>query len=733
MSVAAVLGRLRLQHLYATFEEEELTEVSLLRSMGPLLSHNLAELGLDAATRDKLCRALLHDESPGESVGIAVVPTARTTPTSVKPDPVRPPAKARAPAAAVNVRERTSSTKSSLTEDPAVAREAERRRLEQMRALVDSTPGVKVFQEGDKLPGQEEREELEGAWQRGEFDPCDDLVVSGLRLRRGKGCAADAATGRRPGALDDVIILLRGSTRRDERCGPFFAPRGQEAELAARPLSRWQLALSNPRLDDHWRNCVRAMSRGDTCRFTCAARRAQGWLQALADCCEPATGCGDEAAAAAVTRRLEPSGKAMVVELTLEAWATVTDVSPKQNQTLLKRVLVPPTAAPPAGSKEHLQAMLRVAGENNRTERGASGGGDGLAAVRLPRPPDRVGLRYTLRRVGGGVAGAAVAEGAGGAEGRGGAEGAAGADSCGSEAVAELTLGADSSDCWAVLECCVSSLQEGERALFTFPTSGEVRLGCELCDCAPDAEGGAHARAELDLELTWLLKQSDISPHRDGSLLKCKLHLGQGFWRPSHPYTVTVTAAAWKGGGCATYSSSAPAAARPYTFELFGGAGCAPLHAFVSTMAVGEVAVMTASRERLLAWPGDGPLSVSLPPADADGNLVLWLRLDSFRRVEEFEADSIAPVRKTTLNEDDAAWLEEARPPQPRHSHAPSTHKRSAANTWRPRCGGCDSHAVTRSFRPLTPRGRCATAGVATNVAAGEAPGFGERRGQWRC
>lgn len=58
MSVAALLARLGLQRHAAVFEEEELTDVALLRSMGTLLDGNLAELGLAAADREALCLAL---------------------------------------------------------------------------------------------------------------------------------------------------------------------------------------------------------------------------------------------------------------------------------------------------------------------------------------------------------------------------------------------------------------------------------------------------------------------------------------------------------------------------------------------------------------------------------------------------------------------------------------------------------------------------------------------------
>ena len=56
--VAELLGRLGLQRYLCKFEEDELTSLSLLRSMGALLSVNLEELGLDAAAREALCKTL---------------------------------------------------------------------------------------------------------------------------------------------------------------------------------------------------------------------------------------------------------------------------------------------------------------------------------------------------------------------------------------------------------------------------------------------------------------------------------------------------------------------------------------------------------------------------------------------------------------------------------------------------------------------------------------------------
>ena len=41
--------------------------------------------------------------------------------------------------------------------------------------------------ESDLCPGQEERDEEDRCWARGEFDPVGDFVVSGLRLAQGNG------------------------------------------------------------------------------------------------------------------------------------------------------------------------------------------------------------------------------------------------------------------------------------------------------------------------------------------------------------------------------------------------------------------------------------------------------------------------------------------------------------------------------------------------------------------
>ena len=55
VSVASMLSELGLERHAAAFEEEEITDVSIIRSMGPMLMSNLEELGLDAA--EQVCDA----------------------------------------------------------------------------------------------------------------------------------------------------------------------------------------------------------------------------------------------------------------------------------------------------------------------------------------------------------------------------------------------------------------------------------------------------------------------------------------------------------------------------------------------------------------------------------------------------------------------------------------------------------------------------------------------------
>ena len=63
-------------------------------------------------------------------------------------------------------------------------------REHKMKEIVAKTPGATIFQEGMKVPGQEEREEREAEWMRGDFDPMGDLVVTGRRIERGEGRSA---------------------------------------------------------------------------------------------------------------------------------------------------------------------------------------------------------------------------------------------------------------------------------------------------------------------------------------------------------------------------------------------------------------------------------------------------------------------------------------------------------------------------------------------------------------
>ena len=205
-------------------------------------------------------------------------------------------------------------------------------RLEKMRKIVAQTPGATIFQEGMKVPGQEKREALEAEWMRGEFDPVGDLVVTGMRLVRGEGRTADMATGPQPGDHDDVFITLRG-TPVEGALDPFFMPRGAEAALANRLETKWCVALSNPKLGKYWTRALRAMSRGDLCRFTCAAKKSHTWLQALIDCCEPPGG-GEDSNDVSDAIQLpsarvvpSPSGRDMCVEIRLDSWLKVSQVA----------------------------------------------------------------------------------------------------------------------------------------------------------------------------------------------------------------------------------------------------------------------------------------------------------------------------------------------------------------------------------------------------------------------
>lgn len=111
-----------------------------------------------------------------------------------------------------------------------------------VREIVDKTPGAQVWQEGMKLPGQEEREEAEAEWSRGEFDPVGDLVVTGIRLERGEGRDADNATGPQCGEWDDCWLTLRGTPVAGSY-DPFYTHRGAEAALVNRLESKWLVSV----------------------------------------------------------------------------------------------------------------------------------------------------------------------------------------------------------------------------------------------------------------------------------------------------------------------------------------------------------------------------------------------------------------------------------------------------------------------------------------------------------
>ena len=59
VTVADMLSKLQLESWLPIFEEEDLTHVSLLQSMGPMLLPNLAELGLEAADAIKIQKELV--------------------------------------------------------------------------------------------------------------------------------------------------------------------------------------------------------------------------------------------------------------------------------------------------------------------------------------------------------------------------------------------------------------------------------------------------------------------------------------------------------------------------------------------------------------------------------------------------------------------------------------------------------------------------------------------------
>ncbi|KAL3915632.1 MAG: hypothetical protein SGPRY_007147 [Prymnesium sp.] len=248
-----------------------------------------------------------------------------------------------------------------------------------VRELVGRVPGARLLREGDKLEGQEEWEQLEAEWMRGEFDPCGDGVVSGLRVARGEGRTAEIGSGPQPEELDDVRITLRGSPAREGN-ESFFTMRAREHELLSREESSWVVQLSNERLSDHWAKSLRAMSRGDWCRFTCAAKKSQQWLQVLRMILAP------------------PIANKVCVELRLDGWSEVKDVSRKKDKSLLKRLLEPPHEVETGDPSKDLERHLVQAGEARSEDAEAIGDKEG-PRKRRPTPPDRVLVRYELRRL----------------------------------------------------------------------------------------------------------------------------------------------------------------------------------------------------------------------------------------------------------------------------------------------------------------------------------------------
>ena len=513
--------------------------------------------------------------------------------------------------------------------------------LDKVRAIVDKVPGARIFQEGDKLEGQEEREEEESEWARGDFDPVGDLVVSGFRVQRGEGREFEEATGPQCKEHDDLVISVRGSLVKTGEEG-FWTVKTEEKSLSARAEEQWEVALSDERLGQYWAKSFRAMSRGDWCRFTCAAKRAQAWLQVLSDCCTPVDPSNN--------RPLGPKaviptiGKKVVVEVRLDKWTPVYDVSRKKDRTLFKRVLEVPAAKPKRGADEELKERLRRAGEMKPS--GADPDDEevsnGTVKIR-PRAPDRVQLRFELRR--------RTAEGWESMHSAGFRNGKR------SATAHEYSLGkpAGGEPQWAVLDLCAMRLEEGERAVFSFGASESMLPMRELFGFSAIVEG---TPMELDVKLERMFKCADVSEKRDNSVTKFKVEVGKSFWRPRRSYKVTITAGVVEAGQLA--SSASPSGAAQYTFHLFEGGelqeGGSALHCLVSTMALGEVSLVTARRGAFAPWPAGGPLRGSLPAGAADGTLTLWVRLDSFTRVEVYDA----VVRKTTLNADDVEWLEAA-------------------------------------------------------------------------
>jgi tetratricopeptide (TPR) repeat protein len=571
-------------------------------------------------------------------------------------------------------------------------------KLEKVRRIVAATPGAEVFTDGMKLPGQEEREERDAEWNRGEFDPVGDLVVTGIRLKRGEGRAA-GEEGATPGEHDDVIITLRGSPAQDA-ADIFFAPRGTEALLASREETHWLVELSNPALSEHWRKALQAMQRGDTCRFTCAAKKSQAWLQSLADCCEPLESDGHFARVA-----VPPSNRSACVEMRVNRWVSVAQVAPSGSQcsslSLFKRTIELPHATRAQmvmNGEQHLREQLRHAGDYGdddvRRADDESFSPSAINAVaeaeppsdgrrrRRPRPPDRVRLQYVVRarppKAQQWVTIAPVASATPQTQGTdelGNGDGGLVEFSLGAsgrQSVVEgghhAAVGGPTS--WPVFVEACQHLEEGERATFRFTADVETLRWMNLSSSsAADRASSASPPSspspsappppspssppsppfppasigdlfELDLRLDRFIRQLDISRCRDLTVAKCKLTPGVGFWRPRTRYIVEVTAAA-----TAPHTSPpskherAPPQSARYTFELgVGSTGSGPLSELVATMSLREVSLLTALRARLVeTWPAGGPLSQGgMPPASEDGYVTLWVRLEAMTRVEAF-------------------------------------------------------------------------------------------------
>ena len=367
-------------------------------------------------------------------------------------------------------------------------------KLEKMKKIVAQTPGAAVFTEGMKLPGQEEREENEAEWMRGDFDPVGDLCVTGRRLMRGEGRRANEATGPQCKDWDDIFITLRGTAvcHADQ---PFFASRGAEAELEARPETHWLVELSDPRLSDYWRKSFRAMSRGDFCRFTCAAKRSQSWLQNLVDCVLPDedSQSSNDVSASSPKLQVDPSGRDRFVDVRLDRWLPVTDIH-KKGPPLYKRVLKHSSAQLEMLGKspeEQLQEELRHAGELQSSAEGQQGG---RSRRREPRAPDRVRVSYSIRRRTGQGALVTVLPLHGGLL----------------ERTAEFNLGvaaakvkaegpsvsaksnAPPGPSFPALEECITALEVNEHASFTFAASAErLPLECVQPDACRPCKGSS--------------------------------------------------------------------------------------------------------------------------------------------------------------------------------------------------------------------------------------------------